>query len=105
MRELSVRRRTCKACRGSRPGTATLAECSSLPANRPLASLPLSPETPVLPGHEISFATLENLRQNSPRAFVSRAYIRPKKPKLEASFRYLPGFLGVCWKWESGRIG
>jgi len=35
---------------------------------------------------------------------VSRAYISPEKPRLQASFLFLLGFLLVFWKSESSRL-
>jgi hypothetical protein len=35
---------------------------------------------------------------------VSRAYISPEKPRLEASFLFLLGFLLVSWKGEDFRF-
>src|SRR5271165_2734688 len=106
MPESVAPRRTCKACPDSLPGTAKPGGCSSLLASRPyfLALIVAVSTAPCA-------ARLHLIRASPARSCrplyvshmpvrgvsVSRAYISPKKPCLQANFRVLLGFLPFFW--------
>src|SRR3984957_1663761 len=97
MRESSAHLRTCRACPDSLPDTATPDECSSLFASRP-CSLSLCLRT----ASALVYSARATRPSMSVRGLsVSRAYISPEKPQVEANLRVLLGFLPVFWnEWE-----
>jgi hypothetical protein len=102
MREFSVRRHTCKACPGLRPGIATLAECSSLPANRPYF---LAPSAEPFARHCLWRSILRwetsQLSNPFPRAFGVQSIYQPYKTEASSEFAGFAGFFRVFLEIEN----
>src|ERR1700722_1158914 len=93
MRESSAHLRTCRACPDSLPDTATPDECSSLLVSRPCSLSPCLRTASALVYSARAARPSMSVRGLS----VSRAYISPEKPQVEANLRVLLGFLPVFW--------